>query len=222
MKSIFIFGLSGRMGQQIQELIKDSKEFQLVGGYSKDNSGLDIKDDIDIVIDFSLPETHKDLIPFCLKKKCALVSGTTGLSPEDQKNMETLAQTLPVFWAANMSFGVYLMSQLIQELSKHTEGYDYQIIDTHHIHKKDAPSGTALYLESSVNSQAQLKPTKSLREGEVLGIHNFKATAPFETLEIIHTAKDRKLFADGALRVALWLSGQTPGFYSMADYFRRG
>ena len=221
MKSVFIFGLSGRMGQQLQELIKSSKDFKLVGGYSKEQAGLDTEEDIDVVIDFSLPETQQDLIAFCQKKKCALVSGTTGLQPDQQKNLENLAKERPVFWAANMSMGVYIMSQLIQELTRQPVSYSYQITDIHHIHKKDAPSGTALALEKAVHPKASLEPTESLREGEVLGIHNFKASGDFETLEIIHTAKDRKLFADGALRVALWLSDQTPGFYSMADYFKR-
>ena len=221
MTSIFLFGQSGRMGQQLQGLIDATDGCQVVGGYSKESSSLDLQDSVDVVIDFSLPETQKDLISFCEKKGCALVSGTTGLNKEQQNQFHSLAEKVPVFWSANMSFGVYLMSQLIEKLTGQKADYNYQIIETHHTHKKDAPSGTALLLEKSLNPGASTEPTQSIREGEVLGIHNFKATAPYETLEIIHTAKDRKLFASGALNIALWLHSQPPGLYSMADYFKK-
>ena len=220
-KKVFLFGISGRMGQELKTLIDKMDEFECIGGYSKESPNLDLKERPDIVIDFSLPETFPDLLQFVTKHKCALVSGTTGLSDDQKSQFQKLGKTSAVFWSANMSFGVFLMARLTEMLSEYDDQYKLHIEETHHIHKKDKPSGTAIIIEDAAKTKtSNLGETISHREGEVFGVHSFIAKNDFESLEIRHEAFSRGLFAKGALDVALWLINQPPGHYEMMDYFK--
>lgn len=221
MKTVFIFGISGRMGQEVATIVEKTKGLKLIGGYSRANKNMNLPESPDIVIDFSLPETFSDLQAFIKTHNSCLVSGTTGVGDEQRTVIKKLSESVPVFWAANMSFGIYLMSKLTETLAKYDKLYSYQIEETHHIHKKDKPSGTAIIIEDAAKkSTSKLKPTISYREGEVFGIHRFSASSPNEKLEISHEAFNRGLFAQGAVDVSIWLSQQTPGLYKMDDFFQ--
>ena len=240
-KSVFIFGKSGRMGQEVAKVVKENRFLRFVGGFSQKDKNHLISPSPDIVIDFSLPEAFSDLRAFIEKHNCSLVSGTTGWKEDQKKQLEELGKKVPVFWAANMSFGIHLMTKLIETLARYerfhsnqiqkihpnqiapliasTELYSYQIQETHHIHKKDKPSGTALVLEKTArDSGLRLKKTKAHRKKEVFGIHRFIATSGNEQLEIQHQASNRKLFARGAVDISVWLCQQKPGFYGMDDF----
>lgn len=220
-KGVYIFGISGRMGQEVKKLVESTPGLELLGGYSRSQAGNTPERSPDIVIDFSLPETLPHLKEFIAKHNSCLVSGTTGLSEAQKLELKGLGSFSPVFWAANMSFGVYLMCQLVEKLARYDQFYNFNIEETHHIHKKDKPSGTALIVEESAKkSTSHLGQIKSIREGEVFGIHRFLASSKNESLEIKHEAYNRSLFAQGALDISSWLCQQPPGFYSMDDFFK--
>ncbi len=220
--SVFIFGESGRMGQEVKTIVNNTEGLEFVGGFSAQNPDLNPQQKPDVVIDFSLPETRPQLVDFVNQQGCGLVSGTTGFKQDDFKALKELGQNAPVFWAANMSFGVYLMCQLTEMLAKYQDFYKFHIEETHHVHKKDKPSGTAIIIENSAKkSTDQLQPTVSHREGEVFGIHRFIASSNNENLEIKHEAHNRSLFAQGAVDVAQWVVDQSPGFYGMDDFFKK-
>ncbi|MCJ8275725.1 MAG: hypothetical protein HRT44_05310 [Bdellovibrionales bacterium] len=220
MKKVFLFGISGRMGAELKNQIEAHPNLICIGGYSKEDKNMDLAEAPDIVVDFSLPDAFDDLKTFMTKYPCALVSGTTGLSDDQKSELKNLGKASPVFWAANMSFGVFLMAKLTEFLAEYDENYNLHVEETHHIHKKDKPSGTAIIVEDAAKKKTQkLGETISHREGEVFGIHRFIATNEFESLEIRHEAFSRGLFAKGALDVAVWLSDQKPGFYNMDNYF---
>ena len=220
MKSVFVFGESGRMGSHVCDLLSHHNDLNYSGGFRRGVDLHEIAQEIDIIIDFSLPDTLKDLVEFAKRKKACVVSGTTGLNDSQIAQLQTLGETVPVFWSANMSFGVFLLCQLAKSLAKWDQFYDFSLSETHHIHKKDSPSGTALLIEKEVKKATQKQiPIQAFREGEVFGIHQFTALSPFEKIEINHEALDRKLFAKGALDIAGWLWQKPPGFYEMADFF---
>ena len=219
-KKVFLFGISGRMGEELKKQIDSMDEFVCIGGYSRKTANLDDVERPDVVIDFSLPETFPVLVNFIDKHKCALVSGTTGLNPDQKEKLKVLSKNSPVFWSANMSMGVFLMAQLTEVLASYDDQYSLQVEETHHIHKKDKPSGTAIIIEDAAKKRtSKLKETISIREGEIFGIHKFTASNEFESIEIRHEAFNRGLFAKGALDVALWLVNQPSGLYEMGNYF---
>ncbi len=220
-RSVFIFGESGRMGQEVRKIVDQSEHLNYVGGYSQQNTNLEPTAKPDIVIDFSLPETLSTLSDFVNKHSSALVSGTTGYTKDEFEKFKSMGGNQPVFWSANMSFGVYLMCQLTEMLARYEKFYSFKIEETHHIHKKDKPSGTALIIEKAARkSTEKLQEIESLREGEVFGLHRFIASSKNETLEIVHEAHNRSLWAQGALDISQWLVGQKPGFYGMDDFFQ--
>ena len=175
---------------------------------------------LDVLIDFSLPEGTRAAAGWCQHSGVALLSGTTGLGDAEQAAVELTAQSVPVLHAANLSTGVAIVKYLVEELSR-LSGSEVavEIEDTHHIHKKDAPSGTALLLGDSIRSirgPGQIT-YNSVREGDDIGKHKVRFKLANEDIEIIHQSWDRKIYASGALQAAHWLVGQEPGMYAMSD-----
>ena len=228
---IAIIGVSGRMGQEIYGLANDSKKFLVVSGvgtsaaelepplYVKKVSDLDAKK-IDVVIDFSQPELLSSVTAWCAKNKIPLVSGTTGISDTEDKALRAASKNTAVIWAANMSMGVTLVSEMLRTLAKYQDA-EFQIEELHHKRKKDSPSGTALFLQKVLQGERKEKLSQplSIRGGGIFGIHRIWAMAEEETITIEHTAHNRKVFARGALQAAEWLVGQKPGLYRMANVF---
>ena len=171
-----------------------------------------------MVVDFSLPAAMDDLLAFCLKNGYPLLSGTTGLTPDQHIRLQETGETIPLLWAPNFSLGVAVLRRLAGEAAR-LLGSDYSIhlIETHHAAKKDAPSGTALLLVEALH-QAGGEPTvQSMRGGTVPGTHELHFLGPGESLEFTHRAEGRTLFARGAVRALGWLSSQPPGRYRMED-----
>jgi len=192
----------------------------------------------DIVIDFSLPEACEDLLEAALKTPKPLVIGTTGLNTHQLNLMKSATELMPVLYATNMSLGVALLNKLVHQASAALEGFDIEIVEMHHKHKKDAPSGTALTLAESAAAGRNLELDKvrisgrdgnigertkdeiavmALRGGDIVGRHTVGFYNDGEFIELNHTATSRATFSKGALRAAKWLHGKTPGFYSIAD-----
>ena len=185
----------------------------------------DFKNTADLLIDFTLPAGTLTAAEWCARNGVALLTGTTGLSGEDKQVLAKTALTVPVLWAPNLSFGVAVTSRLVrQAASTLGVGAAVHISETHHQHKLDAPSGTALALAATVmegRGEAELT-FSSVREGEVIGEHTVSFRFPDEEIEITHKALNRDVFAKGALKAGEWLVKQAPGYYSTSDWLDPG
>lgn len=193
----------------------------------------------DVLIDFTLPEATRFLVPACMERGVGIVIGTTGLSAEDHVMIDAAGEKIGVVQAPNMSLGVNLMLDLVARTAKQLgDDYDIEVLELHHKHKKDAPSGTAWGLVESL-CEATGKDIKqdvvctreggdvtrrpgeitmqTLRLGDVVGEHTVYFAAQGERIELTHKASSRDTFARGALRAAQWLKGKGAGRYHMKD-----
>lgn len=177
----------------------------------------------DVAVEFTQPDAALANIVACLKAKCPVVVGTTGWHsslPDAEKAARESGTAL--LWASNFSTGVNLFMEIARragELLKGSPAFEAHIVETHHSKKKDAPSGTAIALEAAAAQTLGKKiPITSVRTGSVPGTHQLTFDAPFEQISITHTARDRRVFAEGALRAAEWLIGSKGGgVYTMKD-----
>jgi 4-hydroxy-tetrahydrodipicolinate reductase len=235
---IAVNGASGRMGSRILALAKEqpkifniAQTFDLDGNFEKlapyTLAGGEAKLKCDVLIDFSGPDGAQDSADAARVSKKALVIGSTGLDEKFMEKIKSIASRIPVVLSSNMSVGVNVMLALVSEAAKKlSDGFDLQISETHHSHKKDAPSGTALMLLSEIARARQwtaqrVKKEKglihSIREGEIVGDHTVLFSGPAESIEITHRARSRDTFARGALLAAQFVSKKTKGLYSMRD-----
>ena len=175
----------------------------------------------DVVIDFSLPEMTAAVASWCADRKIPLVSGVTGVTKEHKDHLAKTAKVSPVLWAPNMSLGVAVMARMLAEFSR-LEGFQFQIEELHHVHKKDKPSGTALFLQEKLKSAVgnDVPAPLAIRGGGIFGIHRAWAMGEEEVITLEHNAMNRRVFARGALRAAVWLLDQKPGLYTMDDVLR--
>jgi len=193
----------------------------------------------DVYIDFTTVPASLAFLARAVDMKLPAVIGTTGFSKADQAALEEAGRRIPVLWAPNMSLGVSALCRAAVELAKVLgPDYDMEIVELHHRHKQDAPSGTALKLMRAVARARGQDPDQSLvcgrqgqrgprsedeigvlagRGGDVVGDHTIYFLGPGERLELTHRAHARDTFAQGAVRVAAWLVGREPGLYSLED-----
>ena len=214
-------------------------EVQITG---KTDIGDDLTSEItncDVAVDFSFHEATRSLAELAVAHGKSLVIGTTGHSEEDRTAITQLASQIPIVWAGNFSIGVNLLFYLTSKAASIlSPDYNPEIVEMHHCLKKDAPSGTASRLAEIIRQARQLTPNHerhgrkgitgerpreeigihALRGGEVVGDHTVIFAGPGERLELSHKAADRRIFAQGALKAAKWVSMQAPGLYSMQDY----
>lgn len=231
---VAIVGISGRMGRELQALASELGLLVTAGVVSKAGSinGPSVDGSISIVskiedlkpqlfelvIDFSLPEATQNVVAWCLKHKKPLVSGVTGISEEARNSMQKAAQEIAILWAANMSLGVAVLARAARSLAA-LEGFDFQIEEVHHRHKKDKPSGTALVLQKDLEEAVGrvIPQPVAIRGGGVFGIHRIFAMGEEETLTLEHAAINRRVFARGAIKAAKWLLLRPPGLYKIDD-----
>ena len=258
---IGIVGCAGRMGQMLLAEVLDTPGCELAGGserpggdavgrdlgalIGRGNLGLIVGSDpaalfaaADTVIDFTTPAATVQHAALAAERRCALVIGTTGLSPEDIAQIDTAAKRTAIVRAGNMSLGVNILLALVEQVARALDGYDIEVLEMHHHHKVDAPSGTALMLGeaaakgrgvdlAAVSQRVRdgitgpRKPGEigfaTLRGGDVIGEHTVFFSGEGERIEIGHKASSRRLFAAGAVRAAKWTAGRPPGHYSMRD-----
>ena len=235
---ILIHGASGRMGRALLRLAGERPELQLVAAVSRSGqplaeapAGVPVlpverladAPDYDLAIDFSLPEAFGPLVAACRAKGAGLVSGTTGLSEAQVAAMDEASELVPVLWSANFSVGVAVLRALVHQAAAALPGWDADIVESHHVHKKDAPSGTALSLGQAVEQGRGSPPHyASLRCGDVVGEHLVQLTGAGERLELVHRASNRDIFARGALEAAVRLSGRGPGRYEFGELLLAG
>lgn len=220
---VIINGESGRMGHELKRVLLSHKKAEYFLGVSnhaasKKNSQ---KPQV-VVIDFSTPQGMREALSACCQLKRPLVSGTTGLLPSDMRLLKAAGKKIPVLWAPNMSLGVNLVLKIIRSIGKNFSKYDLFIEDKHHRYKKDIPSGTAILLQSAIQSVGgRKKPLiQSIRGGGLIGTHKLLLLAEEELLTIEHTAIHRATFAKGAVEAALWLSKQKKGLYTFQDFLK--
>jgi 4-hydroxy-tetrahydrodipicolinate reductase len=209
---------AGRMGQQVVQLIEDADDCAVAGVWSR-NAGTQLKvlmSDADVAIDFTLPAATPEIIDAAVNAKTPLVCGVTGLDPEVIEAMDRASQHIALLYDRNMSRGIGVMQQILPQVAS-ALGADFtaEICETHHVHKKDAPSGTAIALREALGDKAI--EIASRREGEVLGDHLVRFTSDSEIIEIAHSVSDRRVFAAGAVAAARWLRHKPAGRYKMAD-----
>lgn len=234
---IAIVGAAGRMGRKLCELAEGTElevvsRVDSVKGYDKTWS-----EKVEGVIDFSFHTAVPDFIRQAVIGGLPYVIGTTGLTADEQEVVDEASRCIPIVQSGNYSLGVNLLMELVTRAARTLgAGYDIEITEMHHRHKKDAPSGTALMLAKS--AAAGLKgeskfihgrsgftgerPTDeiaihALRGGSVVGDHTVMFAGELERLELTHRAQDRAAFAAGALRALLWAKKQAPGKYNMRD-----
>jgi len=196
-------------------------------------------DDFDVLIDFTAPAVTLDNLALCRRHGKSIVIGTTGFSDEQKQQIQDAAQDIGVVFAPNMSVGVNLCLKLLDVAARALgESVDIEIIEAHHRHKVDAPSGTALRMGEVVadalgrnlkecavygregNTGARERSTigfETIRAGDIVGEHTVMFAAEGERVEITHKASSRMTFASGAIRAAGWVAGQPNGLYDMPD-----
>lgn len=219
--NILLVGSSGRMGREVETLIRHDKALTLAHKIDR-SSGWPPTKVAHIVVDFSSPEGLRRAVQWALVHKVPLVSGTTGLTPADRLLLKKASRKIPILYSANMSTGIALFLKLLQVM-KAVRAWDFEMEETHHLHKKDKPSGTALLLQAHLEKVLKRKvgPIVSHRVGDVPGTHSVQAKGDGESLKIEHAAYDRRIFARGALSAARWLfDKKSPGLYDLTDLYR--
>ena len=239
MTKIAITGSNGRMGQALIEAVKLNPN---VSQGSKLNRGDDIErvlKDFDVLIDFTRPEATLDALSVCQSAGKAMVIGTTGFSDDALKVIDQASSDIPIVFAPNMSVGVNLTLKLLETTAK-VIGTDsnIEIVEAHHRHKVDSPSGTALKMgevianalgrdlsECAVYGREGTEEPRdrqtigfsSIRGGDVVGEHTVTFFMEGERVEITHKASSRMTYANGAIKACQWLTNQANGLYSMQD-----
>ena len=257
-----VIGAAGRMGQTLIRTIKDVQGCTVGGAIEVPGSialgqdagllagvgklTLPITDDIaaiashiDGIVDFSTPLSSLHVAEVAAKAGLVHVVGTTGFSADDEKRLAALAKKARIVKAGNMSLGVNLLAALTRKIAAALdEDFDIEILEMHHKHKVDAPSGTALMFGQAAAEGRGIDLSKhsvrsrdghtgprergsigfaTLRGGSVVGEHSVIFAGETERIEIVHRATDRSMFARGAVKAALWVRDKPPGLYSMAD-----
>ncbi|MDO8527835.1 MAG: dihydrodipicolinate reductase C-terminal domain-containing protein [Deltaproteobacteria bacterium] len=217
--NLIICGATGRMGKLICQLAEQSAEWKITGKVDSKNPLEEVIDSGDVIIDFSLPQATSGHLLLAARHQIPIVIGTTGLEKKQHAEMVQVTQLIPIVYSANMSVGMNVLCKLIEVATKKLGGtFDIEISETHHIHKKDQPSGTSKMMGLVVEKVIGKKPPiESIREGEVIGEHTIVFGSPFEHIALLHSALDRRVFAEGALTAARWILGKSPGLYSMQD-----
>ena len=249
--NIAITGCLGRMGQQLIKSVNSNKSFKIVAltenkvtnkKINKIKINLNTNEtfkNVDIIIDFTIPKCTLQVLKIASKLKKRVVIGTTGFTKKEEKLIKKYSNKIPILKAGNMSLGINLLMYLseITSLSL-SENFLCKISETHHKHKKDYPSGTALmlgkgiavgkrknfykllgkkYLNKKSFPYGKKINFNSIRKGEIIGEHQVKFSSGKEIITLNHEAFDRKLYSEGALSAAKWLINKKSGLYSMRD-----
>ena len=213
-KKVVINGANGKMGRALVRLIGENPQLGLTLAATRE-AGEEIKTDFDIVIDFSTPQGAQEAFLLAKLHHKAFLTGSTNLPATFLFQMQQ-EEKIPVFYAPNVSLSVYFFTQLAKQAAQMYGGYNLQLHEIHHVHKKDAPSGTAKRLADVLNF-----PTEQVtyeRIGETVGTHEVQFSSPFDEITLTHKAINRDLFAKSALEIATWLVTCAGGFYTMSDY----
>lgn len=250
MLNIGIHGGSGKMGTMIYECLKNYDNAIASAIYTIEplkytpscvatGDLSEFFEHCDVVIDFSINQGAITLLNYARTNPKPICMGTTALGEEGQNLLKLASSVMPILYATNMSLGVAILNKLAFLAAKSLREFDVEILEMHHKHKKDAPSGTALSLAQNIAKARDLNlndvmvtsragrfderkndeiSVVSLRGGDIVGKHTAGFYADGEFVEISHTATSRSTFANGAIKAAIWLSGKENGLYTINDY----
>ena len=246
---ILLIGCNGYMGRVVTAIVAEDPNYTITAGidintlkqsdypvYATPN---EIKEEADIIIDFSIPAALENLLKYSKTKKIPLILCATGYTPAQIEEIEKTSNQIPVFRSGNMSLGINLLADLIKRASTVLgEEFDIEIVERHHRRKVDAPSGTALMLADAAATalpygpeyvferESKRKPRKTneigisaVRGGTIVGVHEVIFAGQDEVIELRHTAASRDVFAVGALKAAKFIKDKPPGMYNMTDVF---
>ncbi len=212
---ILLNGARGKMGQAIARLIAQNPQKNLVVSATRQAGQAGVKDPFDMVVDFSTPQGAQEAFLLAKKHKKPFLTGTTNL-PEPFLFKLQSEEKIPVFFAPNVSLSVYFFTELIKQACKMYKGYEKALHEIHHVHKKDAPSGTAKRIAAEMGLPAEQVTYE--RIGETVGTHSARLTSPLDEITLTHKATNRDLFAASVLDIAAWLVKRPGGFYTMKDF----
>ena len=216
MKTIFVNGLSGKMGKTINNLILDDSDLEIVKTIR----------DSDVIIDFSRPESPMSLIIEAKEHKKPLVIGTTGFTDFELKFINEASNEIPIMLSFNMSKGIYYFKKNIEQFLKdNSDSMKCLISETHHTQKVDVPSGTAIELKKFIEINDNQKYITSIeieskRVSDIFGIHEVIFFNDANQISFKHEALSRKIFADGAISIAKSMVGISAGMYTTQDFFK--
>ena len=251
MVKVGIVGSTGRMGEHLIKNVFEEDGLELTALHVYDELTIDVPSDVfitnsmsallehcDVVIDFSAPQATQTLCEEALKNPTPLVIATTGFTAHQQNLLTEASKEMPVLYASNMSAGIALLKQLVEQVAATLKDFDIEIVEQHHRHKVDAPSGTALTLgefaakgrgldldavrvsgrDGQIGARSKDEiAVMALRGGDIVGRHTVGFYNDGEFLELNHTATSRETFSKGAIRAAKWLVDQESGLYSIND-----
>ncbi|SFV59524.1 4-hydroxy-tetrahydrodipicolinate reductase [hydrothermal vent metagenome] len=251
MIKVGILGSTGRVGSLLIDNLKDDSVAKLSAVHVFDNLEKELSSDIlvtnsmsalldncDVVIDFSAPVATEELLEEAIKNPKPLVIATTGFNQHQQNLLTEASKIMPLLYSSNMSVGIALLKQLVEKVSSTLEDFDIEIVEQHHKHKVDAPSGTALTLgefaakgrgldidavrvsgrDGQIGARSKDEiAVMALRGGDIVGRHTVGFYNDGEFLELNHTATSRDTFSKGAIRASKWLVSQPEGLYSIND-----
>jgi len=249
MIKVVICGAFGRMGTTIGGIISKEQDMQLVGGVdikegtfygapvvsSEGFPGLLASAKPDVVIDFTIAAAAAQNVPVAALAGCAIILGTTGLTPGQRKGIDDAVAKgkVPAVISTNYSIGMNILWTLIRDAAQKLSDYDVEVTEAHHRYKKDAPSGTAktilqilqeelgpreeIYGREGMTERSSEIGVHVIRGGDIVGDHAVMFASNYETVTLSHRAYDRAVFAEGAVRATRWIIGKNPGIYGMKD-----
>ena len=247
MIKILLSGCNGTMGKVIAKCVEGREDCVIAAGLDVNTApnGLfpvfgnadDINVDCDVIIDFSHPSALSGVLNYALKTKTPAVIATTGLTDEQVNSLHLASSQIPVFFSANMSIGVSLVSELVKKAASVLGGnFDIEIVEAHHNKKIDAPSGTALMLADSVSKGLEYQPVyeynrqakrekrnkneigiHAVRGGTIVGEHEVIFAGNDEIVKISHSARSKSIFATGSINAAVFIADKAPGMYTMRE-----
>lgn len=248
MTRIIMVGCGGKMGKVISDIVRADNEVQIVAGVDINTSWAndypvypainEVKEEADVIIDFSTPKVLEDLLSYAKEKNVAAVLCTTGYSDEQIEMIKEASKECTLLRSANMSMGINTMIKVMETVSKTLAdaGFDIEIVEKHHNQKLDAPSGTAIALADAINEQLdgeyeyvydrsarrEKRPEKEIgisavRGGTIVGEHEIIFAGTDEVIEFKHTAYSKAIFGNGAVQAAKFLKGKPAGLYGMKE-----
>lgn len=247
MTNIILNGCNGKMGRVITRIAEADPDCTIVAGidindycensYPVYTNAEECTVKADVIVDFSHPSAFFGLLDYAKDTKTPLIAATTGLSDEQRNALSDASQQIPVFFSANMSLGINLLTELAKKAAALLEGsFDIEILEKHHNQKIDAPSGTALAIADAISGELTTVPEyvydrhsvrkkrsaneigiHSIRGGTIVGEHEVIFAGQDEVISLKHQAASKEVFAVGAIRAAKFMKGKPNGMYSMTD-----
>lgn len=250
MVKIVISGCCGKMGRVVNEVISARNDCETIAGIDKIpvkdfgftvyNNPAQLENRPDVIVDFSHPSALDGLLDYAKTNGCALVLASTGYDQDQIAKIKSASSSIPIFFTANMSLGINLLSELAKKAVQVLGGqYDIEIVERHHNQKIDAPSGTALMLADAINEASDnaynyvydrhsVRQKRngseigihSIRGGTIVGDHDIVFAGRDEVITLSHSAASKEVFAVGAVNAAVFMAEMPAGLYSMADLIK--